>query len=218
MESRIRSIFLTAGLAVLMPFGGVQAQDGVDVLQPPPVIEPEVQRRDIEVGKIDTEDFEITGFIGYMGIEDFESDLVYGARLAYHINEAFFGEISYGKTEAGTSSFERLAEGNDLLNGSDRDFKYYDVSLGWNVFPGEVFVGDGRAWNSSFYLIAGAGSTDFAGNDEFTMNFGAGFRVLPLDSFSVRVEVRDYILDVDVTGEDKTTNNLQATLNVGWFF
>ncbi len=218
MESRIRSIFLMAGLTMLAPFGAVQAQEGFDDSQSPQVIEPEVQRRNINVGKIDTEDFELTGFVGYMSIEDFESDVVYGARLAFHVNEAFFGEVSYGITEAGVSSYERLIEDSNLLGGSNRDFKYYDVSLGWNILPGEVFIGEGRALNSALYLIAGAGSTDFAGNDEFTMNFGAGFRVLTMDAFSVRLEVRDYVLDVDVTGQDKTTHNLQATLNLGWFF
>lgn len=213
MESRIRSIFLTCMLFVLV--GNAWAQE---MEQPPPVIDPRVERRDINVGAIDTEDFELTGFLGYMSIEDFEGDLVYGLRLAYHINEAFFAEASYGATEAGDTSFERLSGGADLLSSSDRDYTYYDLSLGWNLLPGEVFVGNGRAWNSAFYLIGGVGSTDFAGDEEFTINFGFGLKVLPTDVFAVRLEARNYVFDVDVTGEDKSTNNLQGTLNFSWFF
>ena len=101
---------------------------------------------------------------------------------------------------------------------SDRDLSYYDLSLGYNLFPGEVFFGAERAWNSSVYLLAGLGSTDFAGDDQFTVTFGFGLKVLPTDFLAVRLEARDYMFDTEVTGEKKTTHNLQTTLNFSWFF
>lgn len=219
MESRIHRIFLTfmrvtTSVAAILLLGLSQsvAQDE----ETPQVIEPKVERRDIDVAAIDTEDFELTGFIGLMSVEDFESNAVYGVRLAYHISEWLFTEASYGTTEVGTSSFEKLGGGALLL--SDRDLKYYDLSLGYNLFPGEVFFGTRRAWNSSVYLLGGLGSTDFAGNDEFTVTFGFGIKVLPADFIAVRLEARDYMFDTEVTGEKKTTHNLQTTLNVSWFF
>ena len=67
MESRIRSIFLSG---LLLPISLVfaltahaQSSD-----EPPQVIEPEVERRDIDVRKIDTEDWELTGFLGMMSV------------------------------------------------------------------------------------------------------------------------------------------------------
>lgn len=213
MESRIQRIFLSGllplSMALLLALPA-QAQDA------PQVIEPEVQRRDIDVAKIDTEDFEITLFYGLMSVEDFESNSVWGARFAYHISEWFFTEATYAQTDVGTSSFEKLGGGAVLL--SDRELTYYDLSIGYNLFPGEVFFGSKRAWNSSVYLIGGLGSTDFAGDNEFTVNFGFGIKILPTDSIAVRLEARDYLFDTEITGENKTTHNLQGTLNISYFF
>ena len=206
IRSVVASVFICSQL-LLSAF----AQEAGDA---PEVIDPEIERRSIDVAAIDNENFEITGFIGWMSVEDFESDPVYGLRLAYHINPHFFVEATYGETEAGTSSAER-ASGNTLLD--DDDYKYYDVSLGYNLLS-ETFVSTTRTWNSSFYFIGGVGNTDFNDEDEFTLNLGFGFRVLPRDNFSVRLDVRDYIFDTDITGKDKTTHNFQATLNFGWFF
>jgi outer membrane beta-barrel protein len=215
MESRIRSIFrVMARLAcsmLIVVSGTVMAQE---VEEPPQVIEPQVERRDLNVGAIDTEDFELTGFVGLMSVEDFESNVVYGARLAYHISPAMFTEVSYGTTDVGTSTAERQFPVNLL---SDRTLTYYDLSLGWNVLQGESFWGSKRAWNSAFYVIAGMGSTDFD-DDQFTANFGFGFKFLPTDSFSVRFVVRDYMFYIVFSGADKTTHNMQMTLNLGWFF
>jgi outer membrane beta-barrel protein len=218
MESRIRSIFLKAlgalaclGLGACATAPAPEQGGGT-----PQVIEPEVQRRDIDIAAIDTEDFEVTAFAGVMSIEDFESNAVYGARLAYHVSESFFGEATYAATTVGTSSFEKLGGGAVLL--SDRDLTYYDLSLGYNLFPGEVFLGSRRAYNSSVYLIGGVGSTDFGGDSNFTLNFGFGVKVLPTDFIAVRLEARDYLFDSEITGEKKTTHNLQTTLNISFFF
>jgi outer membrane beta-barrel protein len=211
MESRIRSIFLTlVGAIVLVAGTSVHAQDGA-----PQVIEPEVERRDINVGAIDTEDFELTGFIGLMSVEDFETNAVYGARFAYHINSALFTEASIGQTTVGESSAEKLADTKFFEN---RKLTYYDISLGWNILPGESFFGSKRAYNSAFYLIGGLGSTDFADDSNFTANFGFGFKFFPTDFLAVRIEARDYLFDTDVNAEDKTLHNMQGTLNIGWFF
>ena len=225
MESRIRSIFLrrlaavtAASLCLSIPALAQDDVPGEAEAGTPRVIEPTVQRRDIDVSQIDTEDWELTGFIGIMSIEDFESDLVYGIRAAYHINESFFAEASYGVADGGRTSFEKLTPGSNLLSDDDRELSYYDLSLGYNLLPGEVFFRGDRAFNSSIYLIGGLGSTDFGGDSNFTVNFGFGVKFLPTDYIAVRLDARDYLFDVDITGEDKTTHNLQGTINVSWYF
>ncbi len=219
MESRIRNLFLmplrAAAIAALVATPAL-AQDAAGESSTPQVIEPQVERRDIDVAAIDTENFEVTAFVGLMSVEDFESNAVYGARLAYHISEWLFTEATYATTDVGTSSFEKLGGGAELL--SDRTLSYYDLSLGYNLFPGEVFFGSKRAWNSMFYLIGGLGSTDFADDNNFTINFGFGIKVLPTDYIAVRLEARDYLFDTEITGEKKTTHNLQGTLNISFFF
>src|SRR5262245_46786041 len=48
-----------------------------DTLSPPRVIEPEVERREIKVAQIDTENFEVGGYFGSLSIEDFGTNPVY---------------------------------------------------------------------------------------------------------------------------------------------
>lgn len=214
MESRIRSIFLaTTGGAVLMIAMPVLAE--TDEVQPPQVIEPDIERRAIDAAAIDTEDFELTGFVGLMSVEDFETGGVYGARLAYHINDTLFAEAALGQTDVGESSAEKLGNARFF---DDRTLTYYDASLGWNLLPGESFLGAQRAYNSSFYVIGGAGSTDFAGDSNFTINLGFGFKILPTDYLAFRIEARSYMFDTEVNAEDKTLTNMQGTLNISWFF
>lgn len=214
MESRIRNIFLTlVGVAACM---GVTAAWAQDSDEPPEVIDPTVERRDIDVAAIDTEDFEVTAFVGILSVEDFEANTVYGARLAYHLSESFFAEATYGTTDVGTSSFEKLGGGAALLD--DRKLDYYDLSLGYNLFPGEVFMGSKRAFNSSVYLVGGLGNTNFAEDKYFTVNLGLGIKVLPTDYLAVSLDARDYMFDIEITGEKKTTHNLQASLNISFFF
>ena len=214
MESRARSIFLnTAGLMLTLFSALVSAQDSAD--QPPQVIEPDVERRDLDVGEIDTENFELTGFVGLMSVEDFETNAVYGGRLAYHMSENLFAEATYGATEVGQTSAERVL-GFTFFD--DRNLSYYDLSLGWNILPGEAFYRDRKAFNSSFYLIGGLGSTKFADDSSFTVNFGFGYKILLNDSFAVRIDARNYLLDVDIQGLKKTLNNMQGTINFSWFF
>ena len=228
MESRFRILFLVAPL-FLFGLSGCAATKNLfgmgDRSAPPPtaedpgqVIEPEVERREIKEPKIDTEDFEIGAFAGIIGIEDFESEVVYGVRLAYHVTEGFFVEGTVGQSEAGLTSFERLSGGAPILSDDDREFTYYNLNLGYNILPGEVFFGEGRAYNTNLYLIAGLGATTFAGDDRFTVNFGAGYRFLLTDSVAIHLDVRDHLFDIDILGEDKTVHNMEGHLGLTVFF
>ncbi|MEJ2172830.1 outer membrane beta-barrel domain-containing protein [Gammaproteobacteria bacterium] len=226
MESRIRVLFLimavvlVSGCAATKNLFGVGPEDS-----PPPtaeatgqVIEPEVERREVKEPEIDREDFEVGAFVGVMSIEDFGSDVVYGARLAYHVTEGFFIEGTVGQSEAGLTSFEALSGGARIIDDDERTFTYYNLNLGYNLLPGEGFIGEGRAYNTSFYLVAGLGSTTFAGDDRFTVNFGAGYRLLLTDSVALHVDFRDHLFDIDLLGEEKTVHNLEGHLGVTVFF
>ena len=219
MESRFLVLLLTLAVGV-MSLTGCGRNRVIDetAAREAPVIEPEIDRRVIEQAKIDTEDFEVGIFMGQMSIEDFGVDNVFGATFAYHITEGFFVELGVGQTEAGLTSFERLSGAAQLLTDDQREYTYYDLSLGYNIFPGESFIGKNRAMNTALYLIGGVGSTTFAGDDRFTLNLGLGFRVMPLDWLAIHAEVRDHLFDLDLLGQEKTTQNLSATLGLTFFF
>lgn len=226
MESRIRVLFLITAFFFLSGCAATKNLFGFGRDEAPPptaeapgqVIDPEVERREIKEPAIDREDFELGAFAGIISIEDFGSEPVYGARLAYHLTEGFFVEGTVGRSEAGLTSFELLSGGATLLSGSERTLTYYNLNLGYNILPGEAFIGEGRAYNTSLYLIAGLGSTRFAGDDRFTVNFGAGFRFLLTDSFALHIDFRDHLFDIDLFGEEKTAHNLEGHIGLTMFF
>jgi outer membrane beta-barrel protein len=221
MESRFRVLFLIGTLTLLSGCANLFGRDEA----PPPsaeppgqVVDPRVERREIKEPKIDTENFEIGGSVGIMAIEDFGSNASFGARLAYHLTEGFFLEGTVGTSEGSLTSFEELSGDARLISDSERRLTYYNLNLGYNLFPGEAFLGEGRAYNTNFYLIAGLGSTRFAGDDRFTVNFGAGFRFLLTDTIALRIDFRDHLYDIDLFGEEKTVHNLEGQLGLTVFF
>ncbi len=132
MENRLKHLFLGGVLALgLAPITAALAEEE-SVAQ---VIEPELERREIKTAKIDKENFEIGGFAGIIAIEDFDSSSALGARFAYHLTEDFFVEATYGQASGDLTSFEQLSGGSPLFSDADRDYTWYDLSVGWNLFP-----------------------------------------------------------------------------------
>ncbi len=227
MESRIRLFLLTVAVATGLPgcalFGrdeAVTEDASAPVVTPAqqPVIQPEVSRREVSRPRIDTENFEAGAYVGILGIEDFGTNTVYGVRLAYHITEDFFVEAALGQSRAGKTSYENLSGSAPLLIDSERDYRYYTLSAGWNALPGEIFIGKDRAYNTALYLIGGVGSTQFGGDDLFSINAGIGYRLLFTDWTAIHLDFRDHIFDTDLLGESKTSHNLETHLGLTVFF
>src|SRR5215510_3946972 len=185
---------------------------------PPRVIEPNVARRKIKTPKIDNENWEIGAGMGFLSIEDFGTNSAYAGMLTYHVTEDFFFRADIGQSTAGRTSFENLAGDIELLTGDERRFTYYSLSLGYNFLPGEVYLGRDTAMNSGFYVLGGIGSVNFAGDNRLTLNFGAGFRVLPTDWLAIHLTVQDRVFDSDLLGETKLTNNIEMLLSATVFF
>jgi outer membrane beta-barrel protein len=183
----------------------------------PRVIDPTVERRKITVPKIRSANVEIGVDYGALSVEDFGTNPSYGATLAYHVTEDVFLQGEYGRTNAGRTSFETLSD-IQLLTPAERHFTYYDLSVGYNFLPGEAFIGRGLALSSAFYVIGGVGGVDFAGDQKFTVNFGAGYRVLPCDWLAVHITVQDRVFQSDLLGTTKLTNNIEMRVGTTVFF
>jgi outer membrane beta-barrel protein len=185
---------------------------------PPRVIEPSVARRKIKRPKIDNENWEIGGGFGFISVEDFGTNPAYAGQITYHVTEDFFFRADLGQTTAGKTSFETLGGNVELLTEDERRFTYYSLSLGYNFLPGEVYLGRDTAMNSGFYVLGGIGSVKFAGDNRLTLNFGAGYRVLPTDWLAIHLGVQDRVFDSDLLGETKVTNNIEMLLSTTVFF
>ncbi|MCP5209110.1 MAG: outer membrane beta-barrel domain-containing protein [Hahellaceae bacterium] len=182
------------------------------------VFDPDVTPRKVQVDNLDSENFELGVYVGILSIEDFESSLLYGFNARYHFSEDFFAEVNVASTEAGESSYERLSGDVSLLPDDDRKLLAYDLTFGFNLFPGQAFVARSLVFNSRFFLLGGLGSTDFAGDSRLTLNFGFGYQVYPTDWWAFQVTARDHIFDIDVVGTDKTTHNIELSTGVSVFF
>ena len=201
-------------LIVLLPLGAA-AQSTAPAN--PQVIVPQVERREVPLPRIPSKDVEIGLLAGVYGTQNFGSSAVGGLRLGYHITEDIFVEGTYAQTTVSDEAFRQILPGGVFPNETET-LKYYNVSVGYNILPGEVFWGRNNARASAFYLIGGVGSTDFAGQKKQTFNFGFGMRVLLADRVSVRLDARDHLFDLDILGKPQNTQNLELTAGVSYFF
>lgn len=216
MESWICRLLLMVSLVSVAPLSVAAESDNEE--EESTVIEPEIKRSKLKVSEIDTENFEVGAFAGFMSVEDFGVNPSYGFTTSYHVTEDVFFQLSYGQTDTEETSFERLSGSAQLLTDEQRELSYYNLAIGWKILPGEAFVGRSVAFNTSFYALLGAGSTEFAGDDRFSLMFGGGYKILFTDFFSVHFDVRNHMFDLELLSEEQTITNMEFTIGVTGFF
>lgn len=216
MRKRTPFFFPGTGLLLALLFPVAVPAQNPEAPAMEQVIQPEIDRRPVHIPRIDTEDFEIGGFAGILSVEDFGAKAVYGGRLVYHVNEDYFVEALFGKS---TVSDQALCDlGLCLFPSREEDLTYYAMSVGFNLFPGEIFPSRKRAMTSTVYAVAGVGSTSFIDEDRFTLNFGIGIRILPVDWLAVHITIRDHLFESDILGSQEIKNNFELTFGASVYF
>lgn len=220
MESWLQRFLLAAVLSISLPS---MAQDDTSeedenrtILDG--IVNPDIERRDIDESLIDSEDFEMGFYAGVMSIEDFGTNNVYGMRVAYNVSEDWFLEANYGATRTGRTSFEVLGGSSELLTDDERNLTYYNLSLGLNLLPGESFLGDSFSLNTKYYVLVGLGNTQFAGDEFFTINYGAGLKILPFDWVAIQIGFHNHLFTHSIFGVDKAAQNLESKLGLSLYF
>jgi outer membrane beta-barrel protein len=215
---------LAALLAAASALIGTQALAQAQPQQPgnEQVIQPEVERRQLRLPKFPSKDFEIGLYGGTYATENFGASAVGGVRLGYHITEDIFVQGVYAATKVSDEAFRQIFPGGGVFPQEKEKLTYYNLSAGWNILPGEVFLGRNRAFASQVYVIGGVGSTKF--NTGFgdlkrqSYNVGFGLRVMFHDRFGWQVDLRDHIYSLDLLGKRTSTQNLELTTGVSYFF
>lgn len=215
MESWLQRLVLATALTALCPLATAQEPAERKVLED--IVSPDLERRMVKENKIDTENIEIGLFAGVLSTGDFGTGSLYGGRLGLYITEDFFIEANAGFTQLEETSYETLSGEIRLLTDSQRELSYYNLSLGINIFPGEVYIGS-HAFNHNLYLTGGAGNTLFADNEYFTYQFGGGFRLFLTDWVALRLDVRNHVFTHNIFGEDKEIQNLETHVGLSLFF
>lgn len=182
------------------------------------VIVPEVERRNVKVPRIPSNDFEIGVFGGTYSTQNFGASAVQGLRLGYHVSEDLFVEAAYARTKVSDAVYRRFLPGGGVFASPTETLTYYNVSLGWNLLPGEVFFGRSYARPSAGYLIAGVGSTRFFDQRRQTINVGFGLRLFLADWAALQVDMRDHLFSIDLLGQRENTQNLELTAGLTFFF
>jgi outer membrane beta-barrel protein len=223
MEIRLSCILLAAALLSGCSWfhRGNKAPTEVVAEEPqgePSIVEPQVPRRAIKTPHIKAKDFELGAYYGVLSIQDFGTNPLYGVRAAYHVSEDIFLEGFLARSKAGTTSLEDVFPNITVVSDSGRRFTYYDLDVGYNVLPGEIFLGRGRAFNSALYVMVGMGDVKFADKDQFALNFGVGERLLITDWLALHLDVRDHIFETNLTGRTKNVDNIEATLGFTIFY
>ena len=207
----------TAGVLALLAHGSARAADGPAADGSDQVVNPNVERRDVHKPKYPSNDFEVGLFGGTYSSQNFGTSGVYGLRLGYDITEDFFVEATYGRTKVSDKTFRQVLPGGVFSKGTET-LSYYDLDLGWNFLPGEIFIGKNWAKASTMYVVGGVGNTTFDSQRNQTWNFGVGARLFLADWVALRADVRDHIFSLDLLGKRSSTQNPELTLGVAFFY
>ena len=189
--------------------------------QPQPVgeqvIQPQVERRELRLPRFPSKDIEVGLYAGTYSTENFGASAVGGLRLGYHISEDVFMQFTLAQTKVSDENFRQILPGG-LFTDPKEKLTYYSFSAGYNVLPGEVFIGSRHAKATAIYLVAGVGSTRFIEQRRHTFNLGLGLRLMLADRWSMQVDMRDHIYSLDLLGRRQTTQNLELTSGLSYYF
>jgi len=156
-------------------------------------------------------------YTGVYATENFGTSWVYGARVGYHLTEDFFVQGVYAQTKVTDEAFRQILPGG-VFESKTQKLNYYNLSVGYNILPGEVFLFSNRARPSQLFIIGGVGSTKFVDQNKPTFNFGFGFRVFLTDYASLQLDLRDHIFSLDLLGKSQSTQNLELTTGLSFYF
>ena len=181
------------------------------------VVVPQVDRREIQLPKFPSNDFEVGLYGGMYSTQNFGSSVAGGVRATYHITEDFFVELAAGQTKVSDEAFRRILPGG-IFTDNEETLIYSNFNVGMNVLPGEVFFWRERAMPSQFYVVAGGGTTRFNGQRMKTIDFGVGYKVYPFDWLAVRVDLRDNVFTLDLLGKKDSTHNIELNAGLSFLF
>ena len=170
--------------------------------------------------KIDKEYLDIGVQSGFLNVEDFGSNIVFGAVANLKASEKFFlqFELFQGTIDV-TEAELRFNAGGTNLAGEDRDYLFYGVGLGYNLYQAEFFTLDKQADLASFYVTAGVGETDFGDDAQFTTHFGLGYQMALYSDVLLNVDYKGYLYDTSLIGDDdEAALNTKAALAITYLF
>jgi len=196
-------------------FIGLPFDAFADLDTTPSIILPEIKRDAGMAPILDTEKIETTSYIGAYKMDGFRAEPVVGIRIAYHLSPLLFMEGSFAKIRAKDISLENMGRASVF---EDEAMHYLNLSLGFNLLPGQMYVGKNRSINTDFYVKAGFGQLSVDDDNLSSLHIGAGLRAIPTDWLSIHMDMRSYFLNKSFLDPDDYSHNIEYTFGVGLIF
>lgn len=204
MEHRVQRIFLAALLGACLT-GASLAGAQVQAQEQPQNI------------RIDQDVFELGLFTGIINIGDFGSEWAVGISAVFQASEDFFLQYNYMQADTDLSAFEQSQ--GAYFSGDDRTFSHYDLLVGYKIFQGEMYPGEGKENLSSLYLVGGVGDTQFGDEESFTYTLGIGYQIALSRRYVLHADYRNYIYESSlIRSEETTTTNGQFSVGINYLF
>lgn len=200
-------------LAACLPAVALADNDPPATSDQQQVVVPEVARRDVPMPHFPSNDFSVSGYFGTYSTQNFGASAAVGLKVGYDITEDFFVQAALAETNVSDKNYRQILPGGVFPKETER-LRYYNLSAGYNVLPGEVFVGTKYAMPFAVYLVGGVGSTSLDQQSHATFNFGTGMRLYFNDYVSLQFDARDHVFSMDLLGVRQRTQNLELTMGL----
>ena len=87
-----------------------------EISQKDDIVPPNVQTKKAKPSLIDTENFELGTYLGWVSVEDFNTNALIGLNLNYHFYSGFYAQCRYGSSDTEKSSNEGTLTFNSDLS------------------------------------------------------------------------------------------------------
>jgi outer membrane beta-barrel protein len=207
----IRLLILLTSLSTSMLAFGENAKDSVVI------IEPEKAVTNVQAAAIDDEHFELGFYLGSLSVEEFNTNLVTGLSLTYHISSSWLTQAHYAISKVQSPAFEDTS-GFTFLNDDDLNYEYLRILGGYKLFDGRSFLGKRHKYNSAVYILAGISDVDFAGSRNQGLALGLSYRTVITDWLTVNLDVNNTTVNLKLFNDQSKSNNTEMTLGMNALF
>ncbi|MCZ7687340.1 MAG: outer membrane beta-barrel domain-containing protein [Sandaracinaceae bacterium] len=161
---------------------------------------------------------EISAMGGIYAADLLSASYLLQAAYTFHVTEDIGLEASFAYSQA-ESELVRIIEqdrGISLIR-IDAPVFVYQAHLVWTLAYGKLrWFGDGIS-RFDFNFAIGGGITDNQTSRGLTFSAGLGIKFFFDQWFSIRIDIRDQVLQQELLGESRIVNNLTATLGLSVF-
>lgn len=211
----MRKIQSFASLLVLVPLLS-HAQES----KPVKIIEPKKQVEKAKSARIDTEKFQVGLTYGYLSLEEFNTNPVWGLSATYQLTSKVLLKFDYAVSDVDLTTFE-AGDGIVFVAEDDRELTYTTLGGAYKLFTARSFFRSKSKYDSDIYVTASVGQYDFAAETEMGFAFGISYRTVLTDWLVMTVDFDDHIVEVkDVFGDgsSKNSQNLEFALGLNALF